>query len=125
MSFLALFPQVQKSFFCRILYERRNFESEIFQKKLMCLVDIHNKYVKLTLITYENIQKVNVVTFFVDLTVYSKNFWKKFLRPKNMRFQLSLEQKIMSKSFLDQKLSFFEVWWGSCYSPLDGLIIRA
>ena len=34
------------------------------EKKLMCLVDIHNKYLKLTLITYENIQKVNRVTFF-------------------------------------------------------------
>ena len=34
------------------------------EKKLMGLVDIHNKYLKLTLITYENIQKVNRVTFF-------------------------------------------------------------
>ena len=29
------------------------------EKKLMMFVDIHNKYLELTLITYENIQKVN------------------------------------------------------------------
>ena len=33
-------------------------------KKLMMFVDIHNKYLELTLITYENIQKVNRIIFF-------------------------------------------------------------
>ena len=33
-------------------------------KKLMMFVDIHNKYLKLTFITYENIQKVNRIIFF-------------------------------------------------------------
>ena len=34
------------------------------EKKLMMFVDIHNKYLELTLITYENIQKVNRIIFF-------------------------------------------------------------
>ena len=34
------------------------------EKKLMMFVDIHNKYLELTLITYENIQKVNHDIFF-------------------------------------------------------------
>ena len=38
------------------------------EKKLMMFVDIHNKYLELTLITYENIQKVNRDIFF-DLIV--------------------------------------------------------
>ena len=42
------------------------------EKKLMMFVDIHNKYLELTLITYENIQKVNRDIFF-DLTVEELN----------------------------------------------------
>ena len=34
------------------------------EKKLMMFVDIHNKYLELTLITYENTQKVNRIIFF-------------------------------------------------------------
>ena len=34
-------------------------------KKLMMFVDIHNKYLELTLITYEDIQKVKWLIFFV------------------------------------------------------------
>ena len=34
------------------------------EKKLMMSVDIHNKCLELTLITYENIQKVNRIIFF-------------------------------------------------------------
>ena len=49
-------------------YGCRNFDGEIFGKKLMMFVDIHNKYLELTLITYENIQKVNHDIFF-ELTV--------------------------------------------------------
>ena len=37
----------------------------------MTLVDIHHKYLEVTLITYENIQKANWVIFF-DLTVMDK-----------------------------------------------------
>ena len=44
------------------------------EKKLMTLVDIHHKYLEVTLITYENIQKANWVIFFFDLTV--ENFSK-------------------------------------------------
>ena len=34
------------------------------EKKLMMFVDIHNKYLELTLITYEDIQKVKWLIFF-------------------------------------------------------------
>ena len=34
------------------------------EKKLMTLVDIHHKYLEVTLITYENIQKANWLIFF-------------------------------------------------------------
>ena len=39
------------------------------EKKLMMFVDIHNKYLELTLITYEDIQKVKWLIFFFNLTV--------------------------------------------------------
>ena len=56
-------------FFRRIFYRRRNFDGEIlWKKKLMTLVDIHHKYLEVTLINFENIQKANCVIFF-NLTV--------------------------------------------------------
>ena len=76
MSIFGFFPQEQKSVFRRIFCGCRNFDHEIFRKKLMSLVDIHNKYLKLTLITYENIQKVNRVTFF-STSQYSISKWRK------------------------------------------------
>ena len=37
---------------------------KFFETKLMMFVDIHNKYLELTLITYEDIQKVKWLIFF-------------------------------------------------------------
>ena len=50
------------------------------EKKLMMFVDIHNKYLELTLITYENIQKVNRIIFF-DLTVEAGKLKKRSFSP--------------------------------------------
>ena len=41
------------------------------EKKLMMFVDIHNKYLDPTLITYEDIQKVKWLIFFFSTTQYS------------------------------------------------------
>ena len=71
MSFLGLFPQVQKSVFLRIFYGCRNFDGEIFWKKLMMFVDIHNKYFEQTLLTYENIEKVNRI-----ISLQAHIFWQ-------------------------------------------------
>ena len=68
MAIFGVFREIRKSVFRRLFYGCRNFDGEIFRKKIMCLVDIINKYLKLTLITYENIQKVNLDIFF-DLKV--------------------------------------------------------
>ena len=46
------------------------------EKKLMTLVDIHHKYLEVTLITYENIQKANCVTFF-STSQYVTNYLPK------------------------------------------------
>ena len=59
-----LFFTNAKVSFRRIFCGCRNFDHEIFRKKLMSLVEIHNKYLKLTFITYENIKKINCIFFF-------------------------------------------------------------
>ena len=49
-------------------------------------VDIHNKYLELTLITYEDIQKVKLLIFFFNLTVqFRLQKYIKFLKISEMQ----------------------------------------
>ena len=93
----CFFPQVQKSIFRRIYSTGVEISSVKFSEwKLMMFVDIHNKYLELTLITYDDIQKVKLLIFF-DCTVgktyrrlytaqlLDSHFWRdlSFLNRKN------------------------------------------
>ena len=62
--FLSFFHRCQNRFFAEYSAGVEISTMKFSEKKLMSLVDIHNKYLKLTPITYENIQKVKWLIFF-------------------------------------------------------------
>ena len=62
--FLAFFEKSKNQFFVEYSTGVEISTVKFSEKKLMMFVDIHNKYLELTLISYEDIQKVKLLIFF-------------------------------------------------------------